>query len=133
MLRRLSWLPYSAMEKRHAPYAKKNWAILSPQPQCKQTTAQYLVSPMIPLSKSTSKPLTCAFIGSGTATRKLLHIFWSKGIMNRADCFTKHHQAAHYQVIHSSHFHEPSKCSSNYFDCLQGHSAIKIFSIQNLE
>jgi hypothetical protein len=47
------------------------------------------------------------------------HIYWKKGILNRADYFTKHHPASHHQQIRSSYLHSPSDPSKNYFDVLQ--------------
>jgi hypothetical protein len=47
------------------------------------------------------------------------HIFWKKGIHNRADYFTKHHPAFHHQDIRSACLYEPKNCSKNYFECLQ--------------
>jgi hypothetical protein len=47
------------------------------------------------------------------------HIFWKRGIHNRADYFTKHHPAAHHQDIRSSYLYEPADRSKNYFECLQ--------------
>jgi hypothetical protein len=47
------------------------------------------------------------------------HIFWKKGIHNRADYFTKHHPASHHQDIRSSYLYEPTNHSKNSFECLQ--------------
>jgi hypothetical protein len=47
------------------------------------------------------------------------HIYWKKGILNRADYFTKHHPASHHQQIRSSYLHSPSDSSKNYFEVLQ--------------
>ena len=33
------------------------------------------------------------------ATRKILNIFWDKGIHNLADYFTKHHSPAHHKLM----------------------------------
>jgi hypothetical protein len=46
-------------------------------------------------------------------------IYWKKGILNRADYFTKHHPASHHQQIRSSYLHSPSDSSKNYFEVLQ--------------
>jgi hypothetical protein len=47
------------------------------------------------------------------------HIFWKRGIQNRANYFTKHHPACHHQDIHSSYLYEPTDRSKNYSECLQ--------------
>ena len=47
------------------------------------------------------------------------HIFWKKGILNKADYFTKHHPPSHHQAIRSTYLYEPTDPSRNYFDCLQ--------------
>jgi hypothetical protein len=47
------------------------------------------------------------------------HIYWKRGILNRADYFTKHHPASHHQQIRSSYLYSPDDPSRNYFDCLQ--------------
>jgi hypothetical protein len=48
-------------------------------------------------------------------------IKWQKGILNRADYFTKHHPATHHKEIRSSYLHVPNDPSRNYFECLQDH------------
>jgi hypothetical protein len=45
-------------------------------------------------------------------------VYWKKGILNRADYFTKHHPASHHQAIRSAYLHEPNSDTRNYFDCL---------------
>jgi hypothetical protein len=47
------------------------------------------------------------------------HVYWKRGILNKADYFTKHHPATHHQQIRSSYLHSPTASSKNYFDCLQ--------------
>ena len=47
------------------------------------------------------------------------HIYWKKGILNRADYFTKHHPASHHQNIRSSYLHSTNDSRKNYFECLQ--------------
>jgi hypothetical protein len=47
------------------------------------------------------------------------HIYWKRGILNRADYFTKHHPASHHQQIRSSYLHSKDDQSTNYFDCLR--------------
>ena len=44
-------------------------------------------------------------------------IYWSKGHMNRADYFSKHHPASHHQAIRST-YSSPSNPTRNYFKCL---------------
>ena len=47
-------------------------------------------------------------------------IYWKKGILNKADYFTKHHPATHHQQIRSAYLHDSATSPSrNYFDCLQ--------------
>jgi hypothetical protein len=45
-------------------------------------------------------------------------VYWKKGILNRADYFTKHHPASHHQAIQPAYLHEPNSDTRNYFDCL---------------
>jgi len=46
-------------------------------------------------------------------------IFWKKGILNKADYFTKHHPPSHHQKIRPAYLHVPSASNRNYFECLQ--------------
>ena len=46
-------------------------------------------------------------------------ILWKKGILNKADYFTKHHPASHHQQIRSSYLHIPNDRTKNYFEVLQ--------------
>ena len=45
-------------------------------------------------------------------------IYWSKGQMNRADYFSKHHPASHHQAICSTYLYSPTNPTRNYFECL---------------
>jgi hypothetical protein len=45
-------------------------------------------------------------------------IYWSKGLTNRADYFSKHHAASHHQAIRSTYLYAPANPTKNYFDCL---------------
>jgi hypothetical protein len=48
------------------------------------------------------------------------HVYWKRGILNRADYFTKHHPASHHQQIRSSYLHDDAQDrNKNYFDCLR--------------
>ena len=47
------------------------------------------------------------------------HIYWKRGILNKADYFTKHHPTAHHKQIRSTYLHSPDDRSKNYFACLQ--------------
>jgi hypothetical protein len=47
------------------------------------------------------------------------HIAWRKGVLNKADCFSKHHPAARHRELRSACLHEPSSRNSNCFDCLR--------------
>jgi hypothetical protein len=47
------------------------------------------------------------------------HVHWKKGSLNKADYFTKHHPAAHHQLIRSSYLHSAHDRSRNYFESLQ--------------
>jgi hypothetical protein len=51
--------------------------------------------------------------------QKQFHIYWQKGILNKADYFTKHHPPSHHKAIRSSYLHDPADRSKNYFECLQ--------------
>jgi hypothetical protein len=42
-----------------------------------------------------------------------------KGILNKADYFTKHHPPSHHQAIRSSCLHDAKGRSKNYFECSQ--------------
>ena len=46
-------------------------------------------------------------------------ILWKKGILNKADYFTKHHPASHHQQIRSSYLHIANASTPNYFEVLQ--------------
>ena len=46
-------------------------------------------------------------------------ILWKKGILNKADYFTKHHPASHHQQIRSSYLHIANARTPNYFEVLQ--------------
>lgn len=46
-------------------------------------------------------------------------ILWKKGILNKADYFTKHHPASHHQQIRSSYLHIANASRPNYFEALQ--------------
>jgi hypothetical protein len=48
-------------------------------------------------------------------------IYWKKGILNKADYFTKHHPPQHHQAIRSVYLHNAAAdaASRNYFECLQ--------------
>ena len=46
------------------------------------------------------------------------HIYWRKGLLNRADYFTKHHPTSHHQNIRSAYLYSPHDPSKNYFDSL---------------
>ena len=50
------------------------------------------------------------------------HVYWKRGILNKADYFTKHHPAKHHQQIRSSYLYSSDDRSANYFDCLQEES-----------
>jgi hypothetical protein len=56
--------------------------------------------------------------------QKQFHICWKKGILNKADYFTKHHPPSHHQAIRSSYLHDAKDCSKNYFQCLQDAEAM---------
>jgi hypothetical protein len=45
-------------------------------------------------------------------------IYWSKGLTNRADYFSKHHPSSHHQAIRSTYLYSPTNPTRNYFDCL---------------
>ena len=45
-------------------------------------------------------------------------IYWSKGQMNRAENFSKHHPASHHQAIRSTYLYSPTNPTQNYFECL---------------
>jgi hypothetical protein len=47
------------------------------------------------------------------------HIHWKKGILNRADYFSKHHPASHHRDIRSAYLHTTDNNNKNYFECLQ--------------
>jgi hypothetical protein len=47
------------------------------------------------------------------------HIYWCKGILNKANYFMKHHPSQQHQAICSSNLHEPKDPSRNYFECLE--------------
>jgi hypothetical protein len=47
------------------------------------------------------------------------HITWRKGVLNKADYFSKHHPTARHRELRSTYLHEPSSRNSNYFDCLR--------------
>jgi hypothetical protein len=48
------------------------------------------------------------------------HVYWKRGILNRADYFTKHHPASHHQQLRSSYLHDDAHDrNKNYFDCLR--------------
>jgi hypothetical protein len=51
--------------------------------------------------------------------QKQFCICWKKGMLNKADCFTKHHPPSHHQAIRSSYLHDAKDRSRNYFECLQ--------------
>jgi hypothetical protein len=51
--------------------------------------------------------------------QKQFYIYWKKGILNKADYFTKHHPPSHHQAIRSSYLHDAKDRSKNYFECLQ--------------
>jgi hypothetical protein len=47
------------------------------------------------------------------------HTAWRKGILNKADCFSKHHPAARHGDLRSAHLHEAPSRNSNCFGCLR--------------
>lgn len=50
-------------------------------------------------------------------------VYWKKGILNKADYFTKHHSASHHQAIRSSYLHLPRDWSKNYFESVEDSDA----------
>ena len=60
--------------------------------------------------------------------QKQFLIYWKKGILNKADYFSKHHPASHHQAIRSSYLHCPDDRSKNYFECLEEEESQKTVS-----
>jgi hypothetical protein len=58
-------------------------------------------------------------------------VYWKKGILNKADYFTKHHPTSHHRAIRSSYFHSPNDCSRNYFECLQDADDVEATPMSN--
>jgi hypothetical protein len=58
-------------------------------------------------------------------------IYWSKGQTNRADYFSKHHQASHHQAIRSTYLYSPTNPARNYFECLADATPSPTVSIAN--
>ena len=51
-------------------------------------------------------------------------IYWRKGILNKADYFTKHHSHAHHREIRSSYLlSKNNPANRNYFECLEDDEA----------
>jgi hypothetical protein len=61
---------------------------------------------------------TCFCWTRDRARQGQFHIAWHKGAFNKADCFSKHHPAAHRCDLRSTRLHEPPSRNSNCFDCL---------------
>ena len=58
-------------------------------------------------------------------------VYWKKGILKKADYFTKHHPTSHHRAIRSSYFHSPNDCSRNYFECLQDADDVEATPVSN--
>jgi hypothetical protein len=52
-------------------------------------------------------------------------VCWRKGVLNKADYFTKHHPTSHHRNIRSSYLHSPDNRSRNYFEYLEDENAVK--------
>jgi hypothetical protein len=47
-------------------------------------------------------------------------VYWRKGILNKADYFTKHHSDAHHRQVRSSYLlSKDNPANKNYFECLE--------------
>jgi len=118
-----SLVPSFTMAKKHVPFESPSRSELGhPQPptpiRTDNSTAVGLANDTV--KQKCSKAIDMQFYWvRDQVPQGQFCILWEKGILNRADYFTKHHPASHHKNIHSAYLHEPNSNGSNYIDCLQ--------------
>ena len=112
--------PLISTVKNMCPFAPllPKWVTLSPLPRCKLTITPPRASPTRPQKKSAPKQLTCVFIGSKTASARIVLIYWQPGSTNLGDYHTKHHLPAHHRLMHRTYLHPTNQLDNHVISLL---------------